>query len=154
MFSAVGRSANSLGEQRSQTVTAPPRLAQAPSLFGPRFINCSDTIRYMAKTVTVVDDIDGSANAETVTFSFEGDRYEIDLAKKNRTAFEKALKPYIDAAQKVSRARSSSDRRGRRSSGPKRDLAAIRAWAAEQGYEVSERGRIAQAIVEEYDAAR
>lgn len=107
----------------------------------------------MAKTYTITDDIDGSPNAETVTFSFDGTNYEIDLAKKNRTAFEKALKPYIEAAEPDSR-RGSGRGRGRRSSGgPKRDLAAIRAWAHEQGYAVSERGRVAQAIVEEYDAA-
>lgn len=107
----------------------------------------------MAKTMSITDDIDGSPNAETISFSFDGTSYEIDLGKKNRTALEKALKPYIAAAEPVSR-RSSGRGGGRRSSGgPKRDLAAIRAWAHEQGYEVSERGRIAQAIVEEYDAA-
>lgn len=108
-------------------------------------------LRVMAKTVAIVDDIDQSPNAETVTFSLNGRRYEIDLAKKNRQAFEKALKPYIDAAQTVSTRRTAS--RGRRAGRPKRDLAAIREWAHEQGYEVSDRGRVAQAIVEEYDAA-
>lgn len=107
----------------------------------------------MAKTYTVTDDIDGSANAETITFSFDGTNYEMDLGKKNRTALEKALRPYIDAAQKVSGRGGSGRGRGRRSSGGSRsDLSAIREWAHEQGYEVSERGRIAQAIVEEYDA--
>ena len=43
----------------------------------------------MAKTVVTTDDIDGSPNAETVTFSFEGRNFEIDLSKKSRSALRK-----------------------------------------------------------------
>ena len=42
----------------------------------------------MAKNVSVIvtDDLDGSENAETVSFGFDGVTYEIDLAKKNRAS--------------------------------------------------------------------
>jgi hypothetical protein len=114
-------------------------------------------IQGMAKTVITTDDIDGSANAETVEFSFDGANYVIDLTKKNRTALEKALKPYIDAAKRApSRGRPpTSGRIARRSSrrGPAVDLAAVRAWAAENGHVVSSRGRIAQSVVDAYKAA-
>lgn len=113
----------------------------------------------MAKTLITTDDIDGSAEAETIRFSYNGTSYTIDLGKKNRTAFEKALKPYIEVAQKSSGRRpapSSNTRRsrsGRRRSGSSVDLSAVRAWARENGVEVSERGRIAQSVIDAYQEA-
>ncbi len=61
----------------------------------------------MAKqtTVTVTDDLDGSANAMEVTFSLNGESWTIDLSAKNRNALEKALKPYIAKATKQGRRR-------------------------------------------------
>ena len=110
----------------------------------------------MAKTVVTTDDIDGSPNAETVTFSFDGRSFEIDLSKKSRSALEKALKPYIDAARPVggrnARGAGSGRGRGRRSSSV--DLAAVRAWAAENGIAVSDRGRISASVLEQYQAAQ
>lgn len=123
----------------------------------------------MAKQVLVTDDLDGSANSQTVEFSFDGLSYSIDLAKKNRAALERALKPWIAAATPVkgrrsgdrSRSRSGSGRRPSRSSrsrpsaaGAGVDVAAVRAWAAEQGIEVSPRGRVARSVIEAYEAAR
>lgn len=105
----------------------------------------------MAKnTIThITDDIDGSQDASEVTFSFDGVDYTIDLAKKNRTAFEKAVKPYLQAATKVGKAsRRSAPKTARRT-----DLADVRAWAKEQGLNVSERGRISADVLEAYDAA-
>src|SRR5579875_1923237 len=96
----------------------------------------------MAKTLVTTDDIDGSADAETVRFSYNGASYTIDLGKKNRTAFEKALKPYVDVAKQTSGRRAapaSASRRtrgSRRRSGSSVDLAAVRTWARENGIEV------------------
>ncbi|MEO9322260.1 Lsr2 family protein [Nocardioides sp. C4-1] len=107
----------------------------------------------MAKTtiVHVTDDLDGSKDAQSVTFAFQGVEYTIDLAKKNLSAFEKALKPYIEAATRVpapSKARSAKSGAARttakRSAGA--DYAAIRDWARSEGLEVSDRGRIPRAI--------
>jgi hypothetical protein len=116
----------------------------------------------MAKTTTIVDDLDGSANAETVEFSLGSNSYSIDLSKKNRAALEKALKPYIDSATKVGgrgvrRNSGPAGRRGGRrtaAEAPRQDLGVIRAWAQANGYEVSDRGRVAAAVVEAYNAAR
>ena len=51
------------------------------------------SIAFMATqtTVTVTDDLDGSANAKAVTFSLNGESWTIDLSAKNRAALEKAL---------------------------------------------------------------
>ena len=110
----------------------------------------------MAKTVVTTDDLDGSPNAETVTFSFDGRSFEIDLSKKSRAALEKALKPYIDAARSTgsrsARSAASSRGRGRRSGSV--DLAAVRAWAADNGIAVSDRGRISASVLEQYQAAQ
>lgn len=107
----------------------------------------------MAKTTTtttvITDDLDGSNNAEEVAFSFDGTDYTIDLNKKNRAALEKALKPYLEAGTKVRR----SARTKSTSTSPKRDLAAIREWANAQGIQVSERGRVAASVIDQYDAA-
>ena len=57
----------------------------------------------MAKkeVVTITDDIDGRAGAETVTFAYAGRSYEIDLGEKNKAKLEKALEPFIGPARKV-----------------------------------------------------
>lgn len=110
----------------------------------------------MAKTTVtqITDDLDGSKDATEVAFSFDGVDYTIDLSKKNAAAMAKALKPYLDAATKVS-GRSTRGRRGKtsRASGPRKDLATIREWARGQGIDVSDRGRIPGAVIEQYDAA-
>lgn len=106
----------------------------------------------MAKTtvVTITDDIDGSEGAETVSFSFGGQSYEIDLGKKNLDKFRTGLQPFIDSGRRVGRQGAARATRGRTS---RKDSSAIRAWAAEQGLSVSERGRIPAAVVAQYEAA-
>jgi len=107
----------------------------------------------MAKTVSVVvtDDIDGSPNAETVAFTFDGQSYEIDLGKKNLAKLQKSLQPFMDAGRRT--AQRSGARAGRGGTRSRNDNTAVRAWAAEQGLKVSQRGRISAEIVSKYDAA-
>jgi hypothetical protein len=108
----------------------------------------------MAKTtvVTLTDDMDGTKADRTVTFGFGGTSYEIDLSKKNATALDKALAPYISAARKI-RGGPTNRRRSSTSNG-RADLAAVRAWAKKNGYQVSQRGRIAATIMDAYNAAK
>lgn len=110
-------------------------------------------INGMAKTVSVVvsDDIDGSPNAQTVTFGLDGVAYEVDLGKKNRARLERDLAPYIEAGRRISRARNQMT--ASRPPSPRADRAAVRAWANEHGLKVSERGRISAAVIEHYEAA-
>ena len=106
----------------------------------------------MAKTVSVVitDDLDGSPDAETVAFGFEGHSYEIDLGKKNRARLQKSLQPFMDAGRRTTQRRTAKTPRG---AGTRTDRAAVRAWAAGQGLKVSERGRISADVMSKYDAA-
>jgi nucleoid-associated protein Lsr2 len=106
----------------------------------------------MAKKVTVAleDDLDGGPAAETVRFGFGGAEYEIDLNKKNATAFRKQLSPYVEHARKAGRGQ---PRRSPRSAANRQRSGDIRAWAKDHGITVSERGRIPASVVEQYQAA-
>jgi hypothetical protein len=106
----------------------------------------------MAKTVSVVvtDDLDGSPDAETVAFSFNGQSYEIDLAEKNLARFEKSLQPFMEAGRRTAQRRAVKTARA---AGTRIDRAAVRAWAAGQGLKVSERGRISAEVLSKYEAA-
>ena len=106
----------------------------------------------MARKVitTILDDIDGTDDAETVTFSLEGVSYEIDLSAKNKEKLHKALAQFIEAGRRSGGARRSSGSSRAKSRG---DLAAVRAWAKGNGHDVSERGRVPAAVIEAYDAA-
>jgi Lsr2 len=108
----------------------------------------------MAKTVNVVvtDDLDGSPDAETVAFSFNGQSYEIDLGQKNLAKLEKSLRPFIDAGRRAPR--SGRPVRPGRPASARVDRAAVRAWAIAQGMKVSERGRISSEILRQYEATQ
>src|SRR3954471_18144614 len=110
------------------------------------------------KSVTVtefIDDLDGGKADRTVTFAVDGTTYEIDLSKKNASAFDKALKPYAEAARKLRRSPAKPAARGsarrRRQTGP--DLPAVREWARANGHTVSDRGRVPATILDAYAAA-
>lgn len=106
----------------------------------------------MAQKITVAleDDLDGGPADETVRFGIGGNEYEIDLSKKNATAFRRQLAPFIDHARKTGRGQR---RRPGRSASSREPSGGIRAWAKSQGIAVSERGRIPARVVEQYQAA-
>jgi len=111
--------------------------------------------------IMLEDDLTGElledGAGETISFALDGTSYEIDLSEENAGRLRDDLGRYTAAARKVSsstrRAASSSGVPKRSSGGGRTDLAAIREWAKVNGHEVSERGRIAGAVVEAYDAA-
>ena len=113
----------------------------------------------MAKRIVhqLIDDIDGTVlgdgEGETVRFSLDGTAYEIDLGNANAESLRAVLRPYVDAGRRISAgtASASPSRRSRASRSP--EAANIRAWAAENGHTVSERGRVPAPIVEAYRAA-
>ncbi|MBP3976028.1 Lsr2 family protein [Microbacterium sp. BLY] len=110
----------------------------------------------------LVDDIDGSVlevgEGETVHFSLNGTSYEIDLNSAHAEELRQALEPYISAGRRAGSSSSSGGGRSSSSSSRKRqarnpEVAAIRAWAKENGYTLSERGRVPAPILEAYRAA-
>jgi hypothetical protein len=110
------------------------------------------------ETITrLIDDLDGSEAQRTVSFAWDGRAYEVDLSRKNLAAFEKTMKPYLAAARsaRATTARSSGRRRPAATSARRRrDLQAIREWARRNGHEVSDRGRVSDAVIEAYEAAQ
>jgi hypothetical protein len=101
--------------------------------------------------VQLTDDFDGTEAVETISFAFEGTEYEIDLSEENAAHFRAAIGEYANVARAVG----GRSRRGRSArSARKRDIRAVRAWAQENGYAVSARGRISRDVMEAYQAAR
>ncbi|MGO9080342.1 MAG: histone-like nucleoid-structuring protein Lsr2, partial [Streptosporangiaceae bacterium] len=89
--------------------------------------------------VTVTDDIDGTEGAQTVTFGYDGQTWEIDLGTKNYGKFTSTFAPFVTAAR---RAPGSGPRRASRPVRDRRNSAVVRQWARETGIKLSERGRI------------
>jgi hypothetical protein len=112
------------------------------------------------KVVTLLtDDITGKeipdGEGETIDFAFQGYAYSIDLDAKNAKKFRDAMSPYVDHARRTGRSNVVPLRRGGESRRGSSDVdpSAVRAWAEENGYEVSPRGRIRAEIVEAFKAA-
>lgn len=112
----------------------------------------------MARKVNtvVVDDMNPELEADhTIAFTFEGVDYEIDLATENADRFRHAISPYIDAAQRVGgRKKRAGKPADPRTTIDREQTKAIRAWAQSAGHEISDRGRIPQAIVDAYNHCR
>lgn len=92
--------------------------------------------------VVLVDDLDGSPADETLQFALDGRHYEIDLSAEHAKELRSTLKPYLRKARAVA------------PPSPGNEAAKIREWAADNGYEVSQRGRLHRDIVEAYRNAK
>ena len=105
----------------------------------------------------LVDDIDGSVlevgEGETVHFSLNGASYEIDLNAAHAEELRKAFEPYISAGRRAGSSGAVRAAAPRKRPGRNPEVAAIRAWANDNGYTLSERGRIPAPVVEAYNAA-
>lgn len=123
--------------------------------------NCYAYTGRMAKTERVlieyIDDLDSKPvdqdEVETVTFALGTKTYQLDLRPTNKAKLEKALEPFIKAATPVGRAARTRQRPGTGSGRSKEQLAAIRHWLRQNGHDVSDRGRIPQPLIDEFDKA-
>jgi hypothetical protein len=105
----------------------------------------------MAQQVQVswLDDVDGSAASETVSFELDGRAYEIDLSERNAARLRALLADFVAAGRRAGRP--ATGRSGApRPAGAER-TPAIRAWAQAHGYAVPRRGRLSAEIVRAYD---
>jgi hypothetical protein len=96
--------------------------------------------------VTVLDDIDGSVAHETIVFGYDGTWFEIDLSEDNAARVHGLLTEWSGRGRPA--AKQSSGRR--RTAADRANSAAIRTWARGQGFEVSDRGRLADHVVAAY----
>lgn len=122
----------------------------------------------MGKVIRFIDDFSGKelpdGEGETLSYSLGEAYYEIDLGSDSRAKLEKLLQPWIDKSIEVEPPQPEPVvRRGR---GPAKAttrtqvpgegpdyLAAVRRWAAANGIEVAARGRVAQSVKDQYEAA-
>ncbi len=105
--------------------------------------------------------------SETVTFGYDGYSYSLDLCAPHAEDFHNNVQALIGWSSDRSRVAGSRRPRAassdaaavaepntpRRSAGDRERLKAIREWARKNGHpDLSERGRIPQGILEEYEA--
>jgi hypothetical protein len=105
----------------------------------------------------MVDDLDGSTeDVEKIQFSLDGHHFEIDLSAANAARLREKMERFIGAGHPV---KEPKPKRGTRqqiittSAVSKEYTQAIRHWAKENGYQISERGRIPTIIREAFEAA-
>jgi nucleoid-associated protein Lsr2 len=60
-----------------------------------------DRIKPMAKMIKIIDDLDGSEPADTVSFGLDHVDYEIDLSEENIRKLWEIFAPYKAAARKA-----------------------------------------------------
>ena len=104
---------------------------------------------------TMVDDIDGSTDdVVTCAFGLGDSHFEVDLNTAHREELESVLAKFVAAGRQV---RGGKPARHRGPAEPGRvdreQTHAIRLWAKENGYDVSERGRISKTVADAFAAA-
>jgi Lsr2 len=97
--------------------------------------------------VQLEDDLTGGPADETVAFGVAGRYYELDLSAKHAADFRHQLAPFVEHARLVGAHRSRTPARTAASRERSRE---IRAWAEQQGLEISERGRLPGNVIEQY----
>lgn len=105
--------------------------------------------------ITLIDDIDGKVADETVQFALDGVHYEIDLADRNARKLRASLQEWTSKARRA-RGGTSTRRNPTPTVGARQHserLAAIREWAKNNSFPVSDRGRIAASVQQAYDHA-
>lgn len=134
----------------------------------------------MAQKVSVllVDDLDSSEAAETVVFGLDGASYEVDLSASNADKLRGALASFIGVARRTGgRSTTRAPRKaatraavaapaapvakigGRKKAATKAsssepNTSDVRAWARDNGYAVSERGRLSADLLASFKAAQ
>ena len=103
----------------------------------------------ITQVVVTCDLEDGDVSAaESVSFSYGGKTYTLDLCKKHLDEVKGALEGFANAGHAAGRAaRPAATPRGE-------SQAEIREWARSQGYAVGDRGRIPGEVRSAYEAAQ
>lgn len=111
----------------------------------------------MAQRVQVLleDDIDGSQATHSVQFGVDGTAYEIDLNEDHAAQLRGIITTWAGHARKVSTTRTAQHAAGGTGKPPidREQLRNIREWGQRNGYQVSERGRVSQAVQDAYHQA-
>jgi hypothetical protein len=113
---------------------------------------------------------------ESVSFGYRGVDYVIDLTAKEAAGFDKAIAMYVEHARKAPRRTSVSGAKSSGSYGSSRSpgspgssgssgasrtsdhahaarIGNVKKWAADQGLDYPQRGRLPKSLLDAYDAA-
>jgi len=100
--------------------------------------------------VRLEDDLTGGPADETVEFGVDGRSYEIDLNARHAADFRQQVARFLEHASLV---RPTRRRPPVRTPANRALSRQIRAWAEEQGFDVSERGRLPREVIQQYQSA-
>ncbi|RSM64803.1 Lsr2 family protein [Kibdelosporangium aridum] len=106
--------------------------------------------------VQLVDDLDGTASDDitTVIFGLDGASYEIDLTANNAAKLRNQLGDFVDRARRTGgRVKRGTSPIAAAPAANREQTRAIREWARQNGYELSDRGRIPSTVIEAFEAA-
>lgn len=108
----------------------------------------------MAKktVIKIVDDIDGVEldEYETVRWSLDGKNYEFDTSPEHAEEFRNHVATYVAASRSAGR---SAARRGAGTARATTNTRVVRQWANDNGFTVSDRGRIPADVLAAFEAA-
>lgn len=115
----------------------------------------------MAQKVEVVltcdlDDGDVAA-VDTVAFGYDGANYEFELCQVHLDEYHRVMQGFVGAARRAGtggRRSAGGGARAPRPGGNPSELAQVREWARNNGYEVNDRGRIPAQVREAFDRAQ
>ena len=100
-------------------------------------------------TIQLIDDIDGTEADATVSFALDGVQYEVDLTDTHATELHNTITEWAEKGRRVA---------GRRTTRTKAtttdETRLIRAWAKDNGYTISDRGRVPASIQTAYQEAQ
>lgn len=123
--------------------------------------------QFVETIVRLIDDLDGTPGEVTIEFTWDAVDYVIDLNNANAGEFRALLEPYVVAA----RPRPKPKRKSPTPKPKSKDVAvkqvtslnakarakeqrdSIRNWGRANGFDVSTKSRIAQAVTDAYEAA-
>lgn len=103
---------------------------------------------------------DETEGRETVSFGLDGSSYDIDLCEEHAGELRDDLASYVGAARRAGRNGGGASRKStgagkaKASAGSSGNVSEVREWARANGFEVSERGRIAGNVLEAFEAAQ
>jgi hypothetical protein len=114
------------------------------------------------KVVLTCDRHRGEVEAvSTVDVGIDGDRRSVDLCADHLAEFRTAVRPWYSRTAKAARgqrrgaaAADGNGARRRPRSKSATDVAEVRSWARQNGFEVNDRGRLPAAIREAFVAAQ
>ncbi|AXB44796.1 histone-like nucleoid-structuring protein Lsr2 [Amycolatopsis albispora] len=105
----------------------------------------------------MVDDIDGSDATQTVPFTLDGAAYEIDLSDDNAARLRDEFAPFVAAGRRTGGRKTrltTPNTNGTKVTTDREHTRAVRAWARDNGWPISDRGRIPSEVLDAHNRVR